>query len=268
MKDEPRDAIAAFVEVLREGGGRALRGTSDAKASRAPEASDLRVQGVGPESHRLETGATETTAEGGWAPTPSQIESLVRQVGPGVDLVGVFEAAARKQGVQVHCVAGGDWPAAAAAILMNAKARRVVVQPEADRFFDAAAARRLAQELARACGEGACVTFDLDEGTLFDADAVVTGARSAVAETGSLVCDNASGRARGATLIPPLHIAVLHAREIRADLFDVLADPALARDLPTNLNLITGPSKTADVEGVLVTGVHGPGQVHAIIVSR
>jgi L-lactate dehydrogenase complex protein LldG len=86
----------------------------------------------------------------------------------------------------------------------------------------------------------------------------------AIAETGTLVCVSGASSARGASLIPPVHIAVLEEGQILADLFDYFEqlDP---QDLPANVNMITGPSKTADIEGVLVTGMHGPGAVHVVL---
>ncbi len=87
----------------------------------------------------------------------------------------------------------------------------------------------------------------------------------AVAETGTVVCTSGPQSARGSSLLPPIHIALVSEAQLVADLFDLF--PRLAAgELPANVNLITGPSKTADIEGVLVTGMHGPGAVHLVLV--
>ncbi|HEX4148194.1 MAG TPA: LUD domain-containing protein, partial [Pirellulales bacterium] len=65
---------------------------------------------------------------------------------------------------------------------------------------------------------------------------------------------------------PPRHVAIIEARQIVADLFALFAlyQP---QELPSNLTLITGPSKTGDIELELTTGVHGPAQWHVIIIQ-
>jgi L-lactate dehydrogenase complex protein LldG len=55
---------------------------------------------------------------------------------------------------------------------------------------------------------------------------------------------------------------------ILPDLCDCLALISAGSQLPANVNLITGPSKTADIEGILVTGVHGPREVHVILLQN
>ena len=66
-------------------------------------------------------------------------------------------------------------------------------------------------------------------------------------------------------MIPPVHIAVVAQAQIVPDLCDFF--DGLGGSLPANINVITGPSKTADIEGILITGVHGPGDVHVVVVS-
>lgn len=99
------------------------------------------------------------------------------------------------------------------------------------------------------------------------ADIGITSASRAIAETGTLVMMSAEGRERVASLLPPVHVAVIEAEQIVPDLFDVIdeLDAAGAQRVPSNVTLITGPSKTGDLGLRLTTGVHGPGEWHVII---
>ena len=71
---------------------------------------------------------------------------------------------------------------------------------------------------------------------------------------------------RSLSLLPPIHVAVAERRQILPDLFDLFALLGKGPDeLPACLSVITGPSKTGDIELRLVTGVHGPGEIHVIL---
>jgi len=110
---------------------------------------------------------------------------------------------------------------------------------------------------------------DLRRQHLFTAAVGVSSVDWAVAETGTLVVAARPGRGRSVSLLPPLHVAVVERAQILPDLFDLFAklgtDPS---ELPSNVVLITGPSKTGDIELKLTTGVHGPGEVHLVILDK
>lgn len=103
----------------------------------------------------------------------------------------------------------------------------------------------------------------------FGADLGITSVDWAIAETGSLaMCSGAGGRGRSVSLLPPVHIAIFEPNQLIPDLFDLY--PLLEKlpgGLPSNVTLITGPSKTGDIQLKLTTGVHGPGEVHAVIIE-
>lgn len=105
----------------------------------------------------------------------------------------------------------------------------------------------------------------------FSADLGITSVDWAVAETGSLaVCARPGGRGRSVSLLPPLHVALISPAQLVPDLFDLfekLGEEMTEKGLPSNVTLITGPSKTGDIQLKLTTGVHGPGEVHAIILE-
>ena len=95
----------------------------------------------------------------------------------------------------------------------------------------------------------------------------VTGALAGLADTGSLVLTAAAGRSRMASLLPPVHIAVLARSRIYATLPAFLAAHPGVAGTTSNLVLVTGPSRTADIEMTITLGVHGPREVHAIVMG-
>lgn len=103
---------------------------------------------------------------------------------------------------------------------------------------------------------------------LLSAQVGITSCEWAVAETGSLFLWARPGRERTASLLPPLHIAVIERGQILPDLYDALAKlQALGSEqLPSNAVFVTGPSKTGDMELELTTGVHGPGRWCVVVV--
>ena len=102
------------------------------------------------------------------------------------------------------------------------------------------------------------------------ADIGITSCDRAIAETGSLVMQSGPGHERVASLLPPVHIALITQSQIVPDLLDVFSHlhNAGLEKLPSNITLITGPSKTGDIELQLTTGVHGPGKWHVIVIRE
>jgi L-lactate dehydrogenase complex protein LldG len=101
------------------------------------------------------------------------------------------------------------------------------------------------------------------------ADVGITSADWLIAETGSLVLRARPGQERWASLLPPVHIAVIRRYQIIPDLIDVfqaLRDQGLDQ-LTSHITLVTGPSKTGDIELQLTTGVHGPGHWHVVLIG-
>ncbi len=98
------------------------------------------------------------------------------------------------------------------------------------------------------------------------ADVGISGVDAALAETGSLIVSSGSRHSRLATLLPPVHIALVPQERIFVDIFAWVASrPA---NMPANLTLISGPSKTADIEQTMAVGVHGPKRLIAILYSE
>jgi len=99
-----------------------------------------------------------------------------------------------------------------------------------------------------------------------DVDAGLTACEAALAETGTLVLASSVKRPRLLSLVPPLHIAVVRAEQVFDTMADWLGDVDAAH-MPSNFILISGPSKSADIEQVLAYGVHGPRALVVLLVD-
>ncbi len=103
--------------------------------------------------------------------------------------------------------------------------------------------------------------------TVFRVDAAVTTTRGAIAETGALVLWPDADEPRLMSLVPPVHVAVLEADRIYASFCEIIQAEGWAGRMPTNAVLVSGPSKTADIEMTLAFGVHGPKALVVILVD-
>lgn len=98
-------------------------------------------------------------------------------------------------------------------------------------------------------------------------DAGVTRARAAIAETGSLVLWPDADEPRLLSLLPPIHVVLLEQGSIVDNLAGLMAQQGWAGSMPTNALLISGPSKTADIEQTLAYGVHGPKELVVLVLK-
>ena len=117
--------------------------------------------------------------------------------------------------------------------------------------------------LAARFGAGFTVETEFDRDRADDYAFGITRARGAVAETGTIILDDRSTTRRLAALAPWVHAAVLTRADIHADLSQAVS--AFGDD--PNVIWCTGSSSTADVEGILVRGVHGPGVQIALVLD-
>jgi L-lactate dehydrogenase complex protein LldG len=102
---------------------------------------------------------------------------------------------------------------------------------------------------------------------LSDVPIGLTGALAGLADTGSLVVSCGDGCSRLASLLPPIHIALLETRLLFPTIAHfVQAHPDAARRT-SNLVFVTGPSRSADIEQTLTLGVHGPKELHVILIT-
>jgi L-lactate dehydrogenase complex protein LldG len=117
--------------------------------------------------------------------------------------------------------------------------------------------------LAPYFGEGFQVETQFDRRRIDDYAFGITRAAGAIAETGTLILNDATTSWRLAALAPWVHVAVV----ARASLFSDLPHAVGALGADPNVVWCTGPSKTADIEGILIDGVHGPGVQIALVLD-
>lgn len=89
-------------------------------------------------------------------------------------------------------------------------------------------------------------------------DAGFTTTRGGIAETGGLIVWPSPEEPRLLSLVPPVHLALLDTAAIHDTFWQAMRSEGWARAMPANALLISGPSKTADIEQTLAYGVHGP----------
>lgn len=93
----------------------------------------------------------------------------------------------------------------------------------------------------------------------------ITGCDAAIAETGSLVLLSGPGRSRTASLLPRTHLAIVRRDQVLPTLADAFERLREKMSTAASLTVITGPSRTADIELTLTLGIHGPARVVVVI---
>jgi len=170
----------------------------------------------------------------------------------------------RLESVGGHCVIVRDEDEAARALT------RIVSELQASdgarriALSDAALVSRLTRDVVAEQLEVCPQVSDL-----FSYDAGVTTAQAGIAETGTLILEAEKERHRLVSLLPPVHIAVVRAQDICSTIGDALkrlrgnGESGMSRAI----TFITGPSRTADIELTLTIGVHGPKELHVIVID-
>ena len=191
------------------------------------------------------------------------------------ELMTDLESTASTAGWEVARVGSPDEAAAyVKSVAVDVEARTVVrsahdilARMEVDAVLDGAGIAVHAMTLA---GEDP----DAERGALREiaihAGLGVTGVDYAVAETGSVVLLARSEVSRLPALLPPVYVAIVEKGKVLPsldELFTLRRDEFYLDNLGSYLNIITGPSRTADIAQTLVTGVHGPGDVHMVLLE-
>lgn len=189
-----------------------------------------------------------------FTPAPAPDQSLARLVHPADDLPALFRARATAAGSRI-LDAAMDWPALLTRELASRNVRRATLAIADPVLRDAAARALAAANIELLAGDGVQHQFHADAG--------ITDVHAALAETGSIVLASSPHAPRGAALIPPVHLALVRRAQILPDLLDLFT-PGL--NPPAALTIISSPSKTADIEGILITGVHGPRELVILLI--
>lgn len=168
---------------------------------------------------------------------------------------------------QVHQVRRSTWTDALKGILRDRGLETLLYAPQS--------AIGPALEAAwKTNGSGLCAlrTYDASieafKPALFSIDAAITTTAGAIAETGALVLWPDVIEPRLMSLVPPVHIAVLDADKIYNTFCEIIQTQNWPQRMPTNALLVSGPSKTADIEMTLAFGVHGPRELIVLILSE
>ncbi|HKK57539.1 lactate utilization protein [Marinobacter sp.] len=167
---------------------------------------------------------------------------------------------------EVHRTTESEWVGVLAGLLQSRGARTMLVSP--------------VQKIGLALKEAANSRDDLPDLLLYDeaieqwqeelfttVDVGITSTRGAIAETGSLILWPSADEPRLMSLVPPFHVAVLYASELYATFHEAMQAQRWHESMPTNALLVSGPSKTADIEQTLVYGVHGPKELIVLVIE-
>jgi L-lactate dehydrogenase complex protein LldG len=162
---------------------------------------------------------------------------------------------------EVHDTTAQDWPLLLARLAAAKGVRTLLFGPNTPHGAQLAASAPAGIQL---------VAYDRPvaqwRNELFDTiDASITGARSAIAETGSMVLWPDANEPRLMSLVPPIHFVLLDAERMHANLLAAMLAEHWASGMPTNALVISGPSKTADIQQVMAYGAHGPREVIVLL---
>jgi len=167
---------------------------------------------------------------------------------------------------EIHLTSGAAWPALLAQLLLDRQLPSLLIAPTTPH------GERVTQHWSNNPTLPALKAYDRPveewKAELFnDTPASLTTTLGAIAATGSLIIWPTREEPRLMSLVPPVHFALLKASEIRDNFYQVQQEFEWAKGMPTNALLVSGPSKTADIEQVLAYGAHGPKDLVVLILE-
>jgi L-lactate dehydrogenase complex protein LldG len=162
---------------------------------------------------------------------------------------------------EVHDTTLADWPATLLGIALAKGLRRLLIGSDTPHGNRLEALHAVSPKLVRYDNSIEAWRDDLFDGI----DAGLTLARSGIAETGCLILWPDAREPRLMSLVPPVHFVLLDTATIHADLHSAIAAEGWKNGLPSNALLISGPSKTADIQQTLAYGAHGPRELIVLL---
>jgi len=205
---------------------------------------------------RLATPAPENPAHP-LPPLPAEVPEVHSLHLDPDDLIGSFERAATAASAEVHRVAGHAVPDDLLAdLVMRYDIRSAVVSAEPE-----------AAEVGRALEALGVTVESLSIEAAAGADLGVTSATYGFATTGSVVQESDVAGGRTASLLPPVHLCVLRVDRLVPSTAALLRTLGAPGRLPSNLVVITGPSRSGDIEQIITLGVHGPTALHIALLD-
>ena len=193
----------------------------------------------------------------GWYATHRAVES-------NADKARRFRACIELAHAEVYAVSRGGWLQKLWEVLAAKQIGKLLVAP------GTAHGQRAHKELS-ALGID-CPAYDQPieswkTAMFHDTPAGFTAARAAIAETGTLILWPDADEPRLMSLVPPVHIVLLDTANIYNTFYEAMQAEAWADGLPTNALLISGPSKTADIQQTLAYGAHGPKELVVLLIG-
>ena len=167
---------------------------------------------------------------------------------------------------EVHQTAQADWLSLFADLLKQKQANNLLYAPSIE------LGKQISDYWSKNNDLPALKTYDRPieqwkQELFFEVDASITSTLGAIAATGSLIVWPTPDEPRLMSLVPPIHFAILEASKIANNFYEVQQTLNWAENTPTNALLISGPSKTADIEQVLAYGAHGPKELIVLILE-
>ncbi|AZN36830.1 LutC/YkgG family protein [Iodobacter ciconiae] len=200
--------------------------------------------------------------QAGW-PVPMALEITPPQPSSAAEKCAQLKAMMAAVHTEIYELSSENWPGKVTELMHAKHLKNLLIAPQT------ATGRQLQDSWP---SEGPVLKYYQQqerwkEELFFSVDAALTGCRSAVAETGSLVLWPTPAEPRLMSLVPPVHFVVLDSRNIYATLPEVMQAENWAAAMPTNALLISGPSKTADIQQTLAYGAHGPKELVLLIIA-
>ena len=221
---------------------------------------------------RRSLGRAGTTAPPSNGAPYAETDSSIPPQTPNIDreqLISRFADEVKKVHGVVTRVSGKDELSALLGALVEEKGIRKIVR------WDTPALSTLDPALTSAGAKVIPINLNEDEASrselrnaLIDADMGLTEVDYAVADIGSLVLRASGPQSRLASVLPPIHVAIVASDRIVASLAHLLPLLNSSEQLPSAVALVTGPSRTADIETIRTVGIHGPVELHVVILDE